>query len=188
MQTATMPVTATLVVFSATQYVWPGRDGPPEAVRAARWLVSRGIPLVMVSHRAAPDILGLQQELGIRHPFVSDGGAALYIPAGYFPELTRIGAERDGWNIVEFKPPHDTGHAVRLLASLYRLCRDEVVIVGLGDTWAHRVLLHESDVPVVVRSGAADEAQLVQSLPIAYLTNAPGAAGWSEAILGSALE
>jgi predicted mannosyl-3-phosphoglycerate phosphatase (HAD superfamily) len=188
MQTATMPAPATLVVFSATKSVWPGHDGPPEAVRAARWLVSRGVPLVIVSERTASDVLVLQRDLGIRHPFVCDGGATLYIPAGYFPELTRIGVEHEGWNIVEFKPPHETAHAVRLLASLYRLCREEVVIVGLGDTWADRVLLHESDVPVVVRSGAADEAQLVQSLPIAYLTNAPGAAGWSEAILGSALE
>jgi predicted mannosyl-3-phosphoglycerate phosphatase (HAD superfamily) len=172
-----------LVIFSAVEEVFTA----PDASSALRWLTSRNVPLVLVSQRPAADVLALQQHYGMHRPFVCDGGASLYLPAGYFPELTRIGATRDGWNVVEFKSP-DAGHAIRLLVSLFRLCSEEAVVVGLGERGDDRVLLREVDVPVVVRSGAPGQDELVQSLPSAYLTSARGAAGWSEAILGSLAE
>lgn len=176
-----------LVIFTAVDHVWP-REAvrpAPDAVGAVQWLVSRNVPMVLVSQRPAADVIALQSALGVRHPFVCDGGASLYVPAAYFPELTRIGRFRDGWNVVEFKAPHDTGPAVRLLASLYRVCCGDAVIVGLVDRWADRTLLHEVDVPVIVRAPHPDVVRLVECMPAAYLTNAPGPAGWSEAILGA---
>ena len=141
--------------------------------------------MVCVSQRPAAEVLAMQQALGVRHPFVCDGGGALYVPVGYFPELTRIGTFLDGWNVVEFKTPHETGRAVRLLASLYRVCCGSAVIVGLVDRWEDRALLHEVDVPVVVRTPHPDALRLIDCIPSAYLTTAPGSAGWSEAILGA---
>lgn len=174
------------MVFSATDDLWnTAGSSLPTATAAVRWLVSKRVPLVLASARPAEDVLALQETLGTCHPFVCGGGAALYIPVAYFPELTRIGATRDGWNIVEFKPPYDTGHAVRLLASLFRLSAGDVAIVGLVDSWRDRELLNVVDVPIVVRSDRPDETQLLAALPSAYLTTATGAAGWSEAILGS---
>jgi mannosyl-3-phosphoglycerate phosphatase family protein len=79
----------------------------------------------------------------------------------------------------------DPAHAIRLLISLYRLAGDGVVVVGLGDDWADRVLLQEVDVPVVVRNPAVDQRRLLRKVPAAYLTTARGPAGWSEAIVGS---
>ena len=151
---------------------------------ALRMLAQRDIPLVFISSRPASELLALQNELGLRYPFVAGNGASLHIPVGYFPELTRIGAQRDGWNTVEFKVP-EAGHAIRLLVSLYRLCSDDVMIVALADTAQHRVLLHAADVPVIVRNGSADQQALLREMPSAYLTTAVGPAGWSEAILGS---
>ena len=181
--------TVSLVIFSAVDHLWIDEsDGiAPEARSAVRSLVSRGVPLVLISRRSASEVLALQGRLGIRHPFVCSGGAALYVPDGYFPELRRIGSHRDGWNVVEFKPPFDTAPGLRLLVSLYKLCStQDVTIVGLGESWSDRVLMHESDAAVIVASGTADETRLRQTLPTAYVTLAQGAAGWSEAILGSA--
>ncbi len=79
----------------------------------------------------------------------------------------------------------DPAHATRLLISLYRLHGDSVLVVGLGDDWADRVLLRAVDVPVVVRNVGIDQRRLLKRLPAAYLTHAAGPAGWSEAILGS---
>jgi mannosyl-3-phosphoglycerate phosphatase len=176
----------TLVIFTAVDGVL--RDGQTRSTSntqaALRLLAQREIPLVLTSSRPATELLALQHELGIRYPFVAGGGASLHIPAGYFPELTRIGAQRDGWNIVEFKVP-EAGHAIRLLLSLYRLCNEDLVIVALADSVQHRVLLHEADVPVIVRSHDADQEALLREMPSAYLTSAAGPAGWSEAILGS---
>jgi predicted mannosyl-3-phosphoglycerate phosphatase (HAD superfamily) len=180
-----------LVIFSAVDHLWTEEgDGiAPAARTAVRSLVSRAVPLVLISRHGASDVLSLQARLGIRHPFVCSGGAALYVPAGYFPELRRIGSHRDGWNVVEFKLPHDTAPGVRLLVSLYKLCgTQDAMIVGLGERWSDRVLMRESDAAVIVASGTADETRLRQMLPAAYVTLTQGAAGWSEAILGSVPE
>jgi predicted mannosyl-3-phosphoglycerate phosphatase (HAD superfamily) len=176
----------TLVIFTAVDGVL--RDAETRSTHqtraALRMLAQRDVPLVLTSARPAADLLAFQRELGVRYPFVADGGASLHIPAGYFPELTRIGAQADGWNIVEFKVP-EAGHGIRLLMSLYRLCSEDVVIVALADTKHDRVLLHEADVPVIVRNDGADQQALLRDMPSAYLTTAAGPAGWSEAILGS---
>jgi hypothetical protein len=173
---APRPLEVPLVIFTALDV---------SGTSTARWLASRNVPIVFVSSRPAPEVLAMQASLGVRHPFVCDDGAALYIPAAYFPELTRIGTFNNGWNIVEFKPPYDTGHGVRLLTSLFRVSSDHVVIVGLAERWQDRVLLHESDVPVIVRSGHPDQLRLLECVPSAYLTDATGTAGWCEAVQGT---
>jgi predicted mannosyl-3-phosphoglycerate phosphatase (HAD superfamily) len=177
---------ATLVIFTAVDGVLCDADtrSTHQTRAALRLLAQRDIPLVLTSSCPASDVMALQRELAIRYPFVAGGGASLYIPAGYFPELTRIGAQVDGWNVVEFKVP-EAGHATRLLMSLYRLCSEEVVIVGLADTVQHRVLLHEANVAVIVRNNNVDQQKMLRDMPSAYLTTAVGPAGWSEAILGS---
>jgi predicted mannosyl-3-phosphoglycerate phosphatase (HAD superfamily) len=177
---------ATLVIFTAVDGVLCDADtrSTHETRAALKMLAQRDIPLVLTSSRPSSELLALQRELDLRYPFVAGGGASLHIPTGYFPELTRIGAQRDGWNVVEFKVP-EAGHAIRLLMSLYRLCSEEVVIVALADTTHHRVLLHAADVPVIVRNDNADQQALLREMPSAYLTTAVGPAGWSEAILGS---
>ena len=172
-----------LVIFSAVDQVFT----EPAAISTIRFLASQNVPLVLVSHRSAADVIDLQLMYGMRRPFVSDGGAALYVPAGYFPELMRIGSLRDGWNVVEFKSA-DAGHAIRLLISLFRLCSEDALMIGLAESWSDRMLLREVDVPVVVSSDETDQTRLVQSLPAAYVTQACGAAGWNEAILGSLAE
>jgi predicted mannosyl-3-phosphoglycerate phosphatase (HAD superfamily) len=177
---------ASLVIFTAVDGLLCDAEthSTRETRAALMMLAQRDIPLVFISSRPASALLALQGELNLRYPFVADGGASLHIPAGYYPELTRIGAQRHGWNVVEFKAP-EAGHAIRLLMSLYRLCSDEVVIVALADTTQHRLLLHAADVPVIVRNNNADQQALLREMPSAYLTTAVGPAGWSEAILGS---
>jgi predicted mannosyl-3-phosphoglycerate phosphatase (HAD superfamily) len=177
---------ASLVIFTAVDGLLCDAEthSTSETRAALRMLAQRDIPLVFTSSRPSTEVLAFQRELNLRYPFVAGGGASLHIPAGYFAELTRIGAQHHGWNIVEFKVP-EAGHAIRLLMSLYRLCSEEVVIVGLADTVQHRVLLHAADVPVIVRNNNADQQVLLREMPSAYLTIAVGPAGWSEAILGS---
>lgn len=150
-----------LVIFSAVDEV----IAHPGAGEGIRFLTAHDVPLVLLSERPAADVLALQRAHGVAHPFICDGGATLYVPAGYFPELTRIGTFRDGWNVVEFRS-RQAEPAVRLLVSLFRLCSEKAVIVGLADGEENRALLHEVDVPCIVA----------------------GVPGWSEAILGSLTE
>lgn len=158
-------------------------DGARDALAL---LADRRIPVVLISDRTPGELTSLQRDLGLRHPFVCEGGAALYVPRGYFREFSRLGEPRRRWDVVRFRLPRDAGDAIRLLISLYRACSaPSVVVVGLGDDWTDRDMLREVDVPVIVRNHAIDQARLVRKLPTAYVTNAAGPGGWSEAILGS---
>lgn len=75
-----------------------------EAREAVATLASYGVPVVLASDYSASQLLWLQHELGIRQPFVCEGGAALYVPGGYFDDRA-IGSRSDDWEIIEFAAP-----------------------------------------------------------------------------------
>ncbi len=54
------------------------------ARRALNRLERQQLPLVFCSSRTRAEIELIQQELGINHPFVSENGAAVFLPRGYF--------------------------------------------------------------------------------------------------------
>jgi predicted mannosyl-3-phosphoglycerate phosphatase (HAD superfamily) len=187
-----MPATMarSLVVFTtldgSLRTLRSSLDGP--AHQAIAVLADQGIPLVLISNDAAEEVLAVQHELGLRHPFVCDAGTAVYVPHGYFAELNGLTEPCGDWDVIPFQHARGAAQAVRLLIALYRSYFDDAVVVGLGDRWDDRVLLGEVDVPIVVRSDAADQDQLVRKVPTAYVTRASGPLGWSEAILGSLTE
>jgi predicted mannosyl-3-phosphoglycerate phosphatase (HAD superfamily) len=141
----------------------------------------------------AVDVISFQSEAGLRHPLICRGGAELYIPNLYFPEPVGLGRDEGPWTIIDgARPQHsiasaalERAQAVRLVISLYRVYSDDVLIVGAGSEWRDRDLLHEVDVPVVVRRDDRDQARLVRRFPDAYVTHACGPDGWREAILGA---
>jgi hypothetical protein len=142
-----------------------------------------GSTLVLCSSRSADELRAIQRELGIRHPFISDGGAALHIPVGYFCG-TIAGVSDDGFETIDFGVRR-LGHAVRLLVALFRTCPVSPLIVGIGFEWRDRVLLREVDVPVVIRDAVADQSALLRNVPQAYLTDACGDDGLLEAVFGN---
>jgi predicted mannosyl-3-phosphoglycerate phosphatase (HAD superfamily) len=146
--------------------------------------------VVFITDQPPAEMVRLQQELSVRHPFIADGGAQLYVPKGYFPGV--LDAEPDegsDWQVLRLHAKDgDVGDAVRLLMALYRFGDDPVLFVGLGQYWKHRALLRAVDVPVIVRNDDVDQMRLVRSVPDAYLTLAAGPAGWTEAILGAAAD
>lgn len=163
----------------------PGTFSCDPARDALATLADQNVPVVVVAEQVPDEVMALQRELGLRAPFIAEGGAALYVPRGYFPEFPTLGEPVGPWDVIRFDA-YDSSQAVRLLISLYRACSAAgVVIVGLGDEPTDRAWLSEVDVPVIVRNDAVDQARLIRKLPAAYRTSASGAAGWSEAILGS---
>ena len=64
-----------------------------------------GIPLIPASSKTRVEIEQLRRELGNTEPFISENGAAVFIPVGYFdgqPEETVV---RDGYWVHEMSPP-----------------------------------------------------------------------------------
>lgn len=151
-------------------------------------LADQGIPVVLIADMPADEMLDVLDDLDVQHPFVCDGGSALYVPRGYFSELSGLAESHDEWDVMEFQNAHGAADAVRLLVALYKSNFDDAVVIGLADRWADREVLEQVDVPVIVRNDDADLHRLSRRLPAAYVTKASGPAGWSEAILGSVAE
>ncbi len=139
--------------------------------------------VVLCSDQGPDQVEALQRELGVRHPFICRRGAALHIPRGFFCGVTADAPADGDWEVIDFGTPR-LAHAVRLVATLYRAAGSAPLIVGIGEDWRHRALLHEVDAPVVVRNTAIDQSRLVRNVPTAYVTEAEGPKGWLEAILG----
>lgn len=150
-------------------------------------LEAHGVPVVLAGTGPADAVAALQDEIGLRHPFICRDTAEIHIPTGYFshPSVQRPVART--WEVIEIGPCESQVRAVRLLRSLYRSWNDDVILIGLGDDWSDRYLLLEVDVPIVVRNDAVDQAPLIQRLPHAFVTREPGPAGWAEAILGASI-
>jgi predicted mannosyl-3-phosphoglycerate phosphatase (HAD superfamily) len=179
-------VSASIVVFSTIEGAIRDCNGSCDEVRLALdLLTARGIPVVLMSETDAGEVQDLLRGLGILHPFICAGGSVLYIPRGYFEELNGLTAGDDDWEVFAFGV-RDPSRAVRLLASLYSVKGEEILTIGFASEWRDRALLAAVDVPVVVRTDSPEQERLVRRLPGAYVTEACGPAGWSEAILGSA--
>jgi predicted mannosyl-3-phosphoglycerate phosphatase (HAD superfamily) len=139
--------------------------------------------VVLCSEQEPDEVEAVQRMLGVRLPFICRRGAALHIPRGFFCGLPAGGPSDGEWEVIDFGTPR-LGHAVRLVATLYRAAGLAPLIVGIGQDWRDRALLREVDAPVVVRNSAVDQSRLVRNVPTAYVTEAEGANGWREAILG----
>ena len=139
--------------------------------------------VVLCSEQEAEAVEALQCELGVRYPFICRRGAALHIPRGFFCGLPADGPADAEWEVIDFGTPR-LGHAVRLIATLYKAAGAAPLIAGIGEDWRDRALLREVDAPIVVRNSAIDQTRLVRNVPSAYVTEAEGANGWIEAILG----
>ncbi len=179
-------VSPSLVVFTSVDgAIRQGAAGSCAGVRPAlELLATQGIPVVLASHHSADELIALQQGLGQAHPFISEGGATMHVPNGYFADLQDLWPEDETWHVVPLGAP-DIGRAVRLLVSLFQVSGADILSVGLGCSWNDRVLLEAVNVPIIVRSDGPDQARLQRRIPGAYLTGATGPAGWQEAILGS---
>jgi mannosyl-3-phosphoglycerate phosphatase family protein len=76
------------------------------ARRAVGRLVRARIPIVFCSSRTRGELELIQQELAINQPFVSESGAAVYIPQGYFPLRAEQAVVVPGYEVVEFGKPY----------------------------------------------------------------------------------
>jgi predicted mannosyl-3-phosphoglycerate phosphatase (HAD superfamily) len=163
------PPSASVVVIADVDGIL--RHGDTRTLAEARPQLSAlsASTLVLCSSRSADELRALQRQLDIKHPFISDGGAALHIPDGYFCGTVCQGTG-NGYETIDFGVRR-LGHAVRLLVALYRACPIVPTIVGIGFEWRDRVLLRAVDVPVVIKNPACDQSALLKNVPNAYISD-----------------
>jgi mannosyl-3-phosphoglycerate phosphatase family protein len=94
------------VVFTDPDSTFPQRAQPCDAVRRAlSFLASEDIALVLCSSRTRAELETIQQALDVHHPFISENGAALHLPRGYFPSVTDA-AGNQGYGALPFGQPY----------------------------------------------------------------------------------
>lgn len=88
-----------------------------------------GVPLVLCSSKTRLEIERVRQRLNSFHPFVSENGAAVFIPPDYFPFVVPGARERDGYLVLEYGQPYR-----EVVDLLHRTAaRLDVAMVGFSD-------------------------------------------------------
>jgi mannosyl-3-phosphoglycerate phosphatase family protein len=124
-------MTPRLVIFSAVD--GPFHDPPAsafaKAARALEAVTRANVPLVLSSRRTRAELEYIQQELGIRDPFISESGAAAFIPADCFAGEVAGARPIAGYKAVEFGRTYSD-----VVATLRRTARNlRVAIQGFSD-------------------------------------------------------
>jgi mannosyl-3-phosphoglycerate phosphatase len=121
-----------LVVFADVDGVLGDLHGGAffaDAAATLKPLRRHDIPLVLCSSRTRAEIEAIQQELGIRQPFVCESGGAVFIPEGYFGFNVPGARDLAGYEAVEYGRPYaEVVHILHRTAE--RLAID---IVGFSD-------------------------------------------------------
>lgn len=77
-----------------------------EAQGALLGLKNKGIPLILCSSKTRAEMEGLRRELDNHDPFITENGAAVFIPRGLFGPLDLEYKEVEGYEVVELGIPY----------------------------------------------------------------------------------
>jgi mannosyl-3-phosphoglycerate phosphatase len=142
------------------------------------------VPVIPASSKTRVEIERLREELGNDHPFIVENGAAVFIPAGYFPAQPRDTVERDGYWIRELVPGRS--HWLNLLQGLYGEFADEfdyfyragpagiARMTGLSEERAREANTREYSEPVQWLGAASRREEFVDRLRSAGATTLQG--------------
>jgi mannosyl-3-phosphoglycerate phosphatase len=101
------------IIFTAVDGILDrvSADSTDAASDALQMLARKGVPLVLYTRRTRAELDSLRRKLQHGHPFLTEGGAGLFIPDGYF-NLHLEGAARIGRNFcVPFARSHEEAAA-----------------------------------------------------------------------------
>jgi mannosyl-3-phosphoglycerate phosphatase len=98
-----------VIVFSDVDGVLldPSESCMGRAAAAFVRLANQPVSVVLCSLKTRAELQVLQQELGLRGPFIAEAGSAAFIPHGYFPTTVESSRELAGYDVLEFSAPYD---------------------------------------------------------------------------------
>jgi mannosyl-3-phosphoglycerate phosphatase len=98
-------------------------------------LLALNVPVVLCSSKTSAEIQHFQEALNLRDPFISENGAAIFIPEKYFSQDFSYSRQTAGFKVIEF----GTGYE-RLRQTLEKVRADSgAEVVGFGDLSAEEV-------------------------------------------------
>lgn len=97
-----------LVLFTDPLEVFPpqGHHSERAAQEALGELERRHVPLVFASHGARMEVEFVRRKLGNRHPLITENGAGLFVPEGYFRQRIPEAVAVRHYHCVSFARPY----------------------------------------------------------------------------------
>jgi mannosyl-3-phosphoglycerate phosphatase len=110
-----------LVVVTDVDACLIDRDtySPGASAEALGVLQRRQVPVILCSSKTREELEDLRRQLGLEHPFISENGAALYVPDGYFPFPLPAGRRQGSNDVVAFGRPR-----IEVTAALEQVARE----------------------------------------------------------------
>ena len=94
-----------------------GTQGWAQTRTAIRALEDQGVAVVLWGNETRSQIEVIQRDLDLHHPFISETGAGLFVPHGYFRDRLVGGRVGPNYRIVDFgKPYHQVAEALHEVA------------------------------------------------------------------------
>ncbi|MEP7306129.1 MAG: hypothetical protein ABJA98_11485 [Acidobacteriota bacterium] len=138
------PIPSILVLCDLDDTVFDPRTFRLNGTTAFDRIERERLPLVFCSSKTRAELELIQQELGINQPFISENGAAVFIPRGYFGFGAADVIDIAGYEVVEFGKPH-----TEVVASLHRAAgRLDIEVIGFSDMSVEDVAI-ECDVSLL---------------------------------------
>lgn len=171
-----------VIVFShLADSVVEGLRNSTAAAAVLDLLQTDGVPLVFWSSKTRVEIEHVQQELGVNHPFISENGAAVFLPKEYFGFELPYARDLPGYRVVEFGRPyldvvrtlHDTASRLRIpVIGFSDMSVEEVAAdCNLPLLQARLATLREYDEPFrIVDQSSSARQQLTRGLRSAHLS------------------
>lgn len=97
------------------------------ALHSLQLIKEKHIPLIFTTSKTKAEVLLLQQKIGIIEPFITENGAALFIPKGYQGLSLEHLEEYDGYKVVIF------GKRYNEVLSFYNQYKNEFSMKGFSD-------------------------------------------------------
>jgi mannosyl-3-phosphoglycerate phosphatase family protein len=106
-----------------------------EALPGLKLIRQRNIPLVICSSKTRLEIEVYRKRLENIHPFISENGGGIYIPAGYFPFHGSASEHQGGYDVVSLGSPYED------IRKRFTALRDRlgIAVRGFGDMSAEEV-------------------------------------------------
>ncbi len=83
------------------------------AIDTLEMLEELGIPVIVCTSKTSSEIRRFQKDAGIRHPFISENGGAIFVPSGYFSNDIGSCRHDKGFDVIELGTP--VSHLERVL-------------------------------------------------------------------------
>ncbi len=100
-----------------------------KARSALKLLKDKDIPLIIATSKTVSETEHYRKKLDNRHPFISENGGGIFIPAGYFDDLLDFTTERQGdYDVITLGTPYE-----RLREALSGLRGEGFDVRGFGD-------------------------------------------------------